>query len=57
MYSILYVDDEEILLGLNKIYLERGGEFSVETSASAPEALEKLCNVSYDAIISDSVLH
>lgn len=53
MYSILYVDDEEILLGLNKIYLERGGEFTVETSASAPEALKKLCTVSYDAIISD----
>lgn len=53
MYSILYVDDEEILLGLNKIYLERGGDFSVDTSASAPEALKKLCTVSYDAIISD----
>jgi len=53
MYSILYVDDEEILLGLNKIYLERGGEFSVDTSASAPDALKKLCTVSYDAIISD----
>ena len=53
MYSILYVDDEEILLGVNKIFLERGGEFSVDTTTSAVEALKKIRTLSYDAIISD----
>ncbi len=53
MYSVLYVDDEEVLLGLNKIYLEKGGEFSVDTSLSAMEGLKKIHEHSYDAVISD----
>jgi PAS domain S-box-containing protein len=53
MYSILYVDDEEVLLGLNKIYLEKTGEFAVDTSTSAKEGLEKIGEQSYDAIVSD----
>jgi PAS domain S-box-containing protein len=53
MFSVLYVDDEPILLEATKLYLERDGDFSVDTSTSASEALEKISNRSYDAIISD----
>lgn len=53
MYSVLYVDDDEILLGLNKILLEKTGEFSVDIVQSAREGLQKLSAKSYDAIISD----
>jgi len=53
MYSILYVDDDENLLGLNKIFMEKSGEFLVDTVSSAPEALEKLPVKQYHAILSD----
>ena len=42
MISVLYVDDEPDLLELGKLFLERDGEFSVTTTCSAPEGLEKL---------------
>jgi len=53
MYSVLYVDDERALLELGKLFLEKSGEFSVGTSASAREALDLPALGSYDAIISD----
>ncbi|MCK9579826.1 MAG: PAS domain S-box protein [Methanoregula sp.] len=53
MYSILYVDDEEVLLDLNKIYLEKDGEFTVDTISSAEDAIKKIRVHSYDAIVSD----
>jgi PAS domain S-box-containing protein len=53
MYSILYVDDDENLLGLNKIFLEKSGEFQVDTVSSAPEALDRIAAIRYDAILSD----
>lgn len=53
MYSILYVDDDENLLGLNKIFMERTGDFIVDTASSAPEALERIPDGRYDAILSD----
>jgi len=53
MYSILYVDDDENLLGLNKIFMERSGEFLVDTVSSAPEALDRIPAARYDAILSD----
>ncbi|OPX63749.1 response regulator [Methanoregula sp. PtaB.Bin085] len=53
MYSILYVDDDENLLGLNKIFMERTGEFTVDTVSSATEALERIPGARYDAILSD----
>jgi PAS domain S-box-containing protein len=52
-YSILYVDDEEELLHLCKIFLERSGEFIVDTKLSAEEALKSIPFQSYDVIISD----
>ena len=53
MYSVLYVDDENTLLEIAKLFLEKDKEFSVETLLSAEEALSLLKNSSFDAIISD----
>ena len=53
MYSLLYVDDEESLLDLGRIYLERGGEFSVITHDSVSHGLEHLATQPVDLIISD----
>ena len=40
MYSVLYVDDEPMLLELAKIFLEQTGDFRVDTLTSAPAALD-----------------
>jgi len=53
MFSVLYVDDEPMLLELTKIFLERTGDFRVDSVASAPAALDILASTSYDCIISD----
>jgi PAS domain S-box-containing protein len=53
MYSVLYVDDEPMLLELAKIFLEQTGDFRVDTLISAPAALDILDRTSYDCIISD----
>jgi len=53
MFSILYVDDEPMLLELAKIFLERTGDFRVDTVTSALAALDTLTRTSYDCIISD----
>jgi PAS domain S-box-containing protein len=53
MYSILYVDDDETLLKLNKIYLEKNGEFTVAIASSAREALVLIRTKVYDAVLSD----
>ena len=53
MISVLYVDDEVTLLEVTKIYMERGGDFFVDTSTSAKDAIRKLESVPFDAVISD----
>jgi PAS domain S-box-containing protein len=53
MYSILYVDDETGLLEIGKLFLEQGDQFSVDTAASAPDALSLIPAKDYDAIVSD----
>jgi len=53
MITILYVDDEESLLELGKIFLERNGQFAVDIITSASEALTLIGQKPYDAIISD----
>ena len=53
MYRILYVDDESGMLEIGKLFLERSGQFSVDTITSAPAALTLLKIKTYDAIISD----
>ena len=50
---ILYVDDEAELLNLGKDFLEKDGEFSISTAASAGEARALMTSGNYDAIISD----
>jgi len=50
---LLYVDDEPGLLDIGKLFLEKGGEFAVDTLTSAKKALEQLNIKRYDAIISD----
>lgn len=51
--SILYVDDEEDLLNIARIILEKTTEFSIDTKISAKEVLESDTIKSYDVIISD----
>lgn len=51
--SILYVDDEEVLLDLAQTFLERMDTFSVRKALSAAEALSLLASSSYDVIVSD----
>ena len=51
--SVLYVDDEPGLLDLAKLYLEKIGDFNVDTLSSVQFAMEQLNTVSYDAIVSD----
>jgi PAS domain S-box-containing protein len=53
MISVLYVDDEEALLDICKIFLERSGELKIETESSVHRALEKLSRESFDVIVSD----
>jgi PAS domain S-box-containing protein len=53
MISVLYVDDDSGLLDIGKIFLEKMGNFSVETCTSAPEALKRLEQTSYNAVLSD----
>ena len=53
MISILYVDDETILLDATKLYLEKTGNFSVDTAGSAGEALQKMQDRTYDAVVAD----
>jgi PAS domain S-box-containing protein len=50
---ILSIDDESALLDMGKLFLERRGEFAVDTAISAAEALAILENQNYDAIVSD----
>ncbi|MDD5187882.1 MAG: PAS domain S-box protein, partial [Methanoregula sp.] len=50
---VLYVDDEPLLLDIGKIFLERSGDFAVQTAPNAPHAMRLLNEARYDAIISD----
>ncbi len=53
MIPLLIVDDEPLILDIAKTYLEKTGDFTVDTPASAREALDKMQTATYDAIISD----
>jgi len=53
MYSLLYVDDEPGLLEIGKLFLEQTGDFTVTCALSAKEALERLMEIHFDAIIAD----
>ncbi|MBN2061113.1 MAG: PAS domain S-box protein, partial [Deltaproteobacteria bacterium] len=51
--SILYVDDEPVLLEIGKKFLEKNGLFHVDIVTSVTEALERIKIINYDAILSD----
>jgi len=51
--SILYVDDEPLLLNVGKLFLEKTAGFSVTTASSVKEASNLLSEKSFDAIVSD----
>jgi len=51
--QILYVDDEEILLEVGKLFIERSGAYHVTTCNNPLKALELLAHNSFDAIVSD----
>ncbi|HXX54724.1 MAG TPA: PAS domain S-box protein [Methanoregula sp.] len=51
--SVLYVDDEESLLDITRLFLERSGDIRVDTAASAKDALAVLATKTYDAVVSD----
>ncbi len=53
MPSVLYVDDEQDLLDIGKLFIEQEPGFSVDTSPSARDALERMHKKRYDAILSD----
>ncbi|MCU0632694.1 MAG: PAS domain S-box protein [Methanolinea sp.] len=53
MISVLYVDDEPGLLDIVKLKLEQTRLFKVDTSGSAQNALIKLKETKYDAVVSD----
>ncbi|HPY60371.1 MAG TPA: response regulator, partial [Methanospirillum sp.] len=53
LVSVLYVDDEEDLLTIGKLFLERTGLFRVDTLTSAKTALSSSSIETYDAIVSD----
>ena len=53
MISLLYVDDEPALLDVCRVFLEREGDITVVTVASAEEALTQIATTKFDAIISD----
>jgi PAS domain S-box-containing protein len=50
---VLYVDDDPDLLDIGKLFLEEGGQFSVDIQTSASTGLTLLKSTDYDAIISD----
>ena len=56
MSTVLLVDNEQRLLDFTKIYLERNHDLHVDTSLSALDAMDKLTNNHYDAIVSDYMM-
>ena len=50
---ILYVDDDEALLEIGRIFLERAGGITVEITASPRGALRMIMAGRYDAVVSD----
>jgi DNA-binding NtrC family response regulator len=51
--SVLYVDDEPILLDVCKLFLERRPDISVSVAGSVENALILLKSSSFDVIVSD----
>jgi PAS domain S-box-containing protein len=56
LFNVLMVDDEAGVLEISKLFLERKGAIRVDTAISATDALEKLKNNSYDAVVADYLM-
>jgi len=52
-YRILYVDDDEELLSIGKLFLERSSDFSVDVINSPLDAVKRIFSGSYHAVVSD----
>lgn len=50
---VVYLDDEEMLLDIGKMFLEREGDFEVHTTGSPEEALRFVLEHRVDAVLSD----
>jgi CheY-like chemotaxis protein len=53
MISVLFVDDEPVLVDIGRLFLKRAGDFSVTGVLSGKEAVSLLKENTYDVIISD----
>jgi len=53
MISVLYVDDDLVLLDIFKLFLERSGELLIEVTPSATQALDLMAKQKFDAVVSD----
>ncbi|RXE56623.1 hypothetical protein ABH15_00060 [Methanoculleus taiwanensis] len=53
MVSVLLIDDEPALLEIGTIFLERSGDFSVTTAGSPGDAVARLEEKRFDAIVTD----
>jgi PAS domain S-box-containing protein len=53
MISVLYIDDEETLLEVGKLFLERSGELQVRVTPSPIDALAMIASTRFDAVVSD----
>lgn len=56
MISILLVDDDHASLETAGDFFTKGGDYEVDTAGSADEALERLKDYSYDAVLSDFLM-
>jgi PAS domain S-box-containing protein len=56
MLSVLLVDDEPSILNLARLFIEKEGSIMVDTASSATEAMEKMKEKQYDAVVSDYVM-
>ena len=50
---ILHLDDEPIVLEISKMYLERTGRISVESTTDPQEAIRMLASTRFDTVVSD----
>ena len=53
MINVLMIDDEQVVLDVSRIFLERQGNIKVDCVLSASRGIEKLLSENYDAIICD----
>jgi PAS domain S-box-containing protein len=56
MISILLIDDDHASLETAVNFFTKGGNYEVDTASSADEALERLRDYSYDAVLSDFLM-